>query len=139
MSEWTWTKRMRIWMWVEVGMIGMMMARNGGVPKKSGNSSRRVYDVVKRLGFSGMVSLLNLQTRIVFTCKTLQTSHMPMRFHYTSVASEIYGFAPTEILLAMYAELNSYGRLKKMASYLTEVSVLTWCVRSGACSTLIAL
>jgi protein KRI1 len=49
--------------------------------------------------------------------QTLQTSHMPTRFHYTSVASEIYDLAPTEILLAMYAELNSYGRLKKMASY----------------------
>ena len=49
--------------------------------------------------------------------QTLQTSHMPTRFHYTSVASENYGLAPAEILLATDAELNSYVGLKKMAPY----------------------
>ncbi|KAF8554912.1 hypothetical protein OG21DRAFT_1508303 [Imleria badia] len=56
-------------------------------------------EVVNKLGFSGI------------------TSHMPTRFHYTSVAPEHYGLAPAEILLATDTELNSYVGLKKMAPY----------------------
>ncbi|KAF8141166.1 KRI1-like family C-terminal-domain-containing protein [Boletus edulis] len=56
-------------------------------------------EVVNRLGFSGI------------------TSHMPTRFHYTSVAPESYGLSSAEILLATDAELNSYVGLKKLAPY----------------------
>ncbi|KAN0081344.1 KRI1-like family C-terminal domain containing protein [Tylopilus felleus] len=56
-------------------------------------------EVVNKLGFSGI------------------TSHMPTRFHYTSVTPENYGLTPAEILLATDAELNSYVGLKKLAPY----------------------
>ena len=87
-------------------------------------------EVVNRLGFSGIVSLFSLQTRHVHM-STLQTSHMPTRFHYTSVAAERYGLAPAEILLATDAELNSYVGLKKMAPYRADGGWFTCLVCSS--------
>ncbi|KAI9568797.1 Krr1-domain-containing protein [Boletus coccyginus] len=84
-------------------------------------------EVVNRLGFSGIVSLLGLRTVHVHF-QDLQTSHMPTRFHYIPVASESYGLKPAEILLATDAELNSYVGLKKMAPYRvdrSECAILT--------------
>ena len=73
-------------------------------------------EVMNRLGFSGIVSLLNLLSGSIYM-QILQTSHMPTRFHYTSTAPENYGLTPAEILLATDAELNSYVGLKKLAPY----------------------
>lgn len=96
-------------------------------------------EVVNRLGFSGIVSLSRLQTDSVHM-QTPQTSHMPTRFHYISTAPENYALAPTEILLATDAELNSYVGLKKMAPYRVDRG---WCaylnVHLSTCSTLISL
>lgn len=96
-------------------------------------------EVVNRLGFSGIVSLLGLQMDIIHM-KTLQTSHMPTRFHYASTTPENYSLTPAEILLATDAELNSYVGLKKLAPYRIDKG---WCdyfnAHPGTRSTPIAL
>ena len=66
-------------------------------------------EVVNRLGFSGIVSLLSLQTRFVFTCKPCRRLIACLCVFITLLcASEIYGLVPAEILLATDVELNSY-------------------------------
>ena len=88
-------------------------------------------EVVNRLGFSGIVSLPSLSADRI-DMQTLQTSHMPTRFHYASTTSENYSLTPTEILLATDAELNSYVGLKKLAPYrIDKGSRLSWIYSSA--------
>ena len=96
-------------------------------------------EVVNKLGFSGIVSGFSLRTNRVHM-PMLQTSHMPTRFHYTSVTPENYGLTPAEILLATDAELNSYVGLKKLAPYRIDKGGCACLVVSiGISSTLTAL
>ncbi|KAJ7440717.1 KRI1-like family C-terminal-domain-containing protein [Mycena galericulata] len=45
---------------------------------------------------------------------------MPTRFHYTSVAPQIFGLSPVDILLAKDTELNEYMRLKELKGKVRE-------------------